>query len=305
MTAEIAILNKSAVALAADSAVTIQVGSGQKIYNTVNKLFTLSKYQPVGIMVYGNGEFMGVPWESIIKAHRRELAKTEHGTLREYVDGFIAWLSAAKLLFPETLQTQIADYIAHNYLAQLKAQIEQQAAAALAAAKPLDGDRVTQIVRDLIKTEKEQRLAIPRLPTIQADFEEAFAAKHAQAIENARANVFQQLPMDASDIEALPQLVASLFSRDFFGPGASGVVIAGFGRDEAFPSLVHCSFESLIDGSLKWKELEASTIDPITNYATIMPFAQREMVDTFLSGIDPIYKATILQALEQVLRTIG
>lgn len=106
MTAEIAILNKSAVALAADSAVTIQVGSGQKIYNTVNKLFTLSKYQPVGIMVYGNGEFMGVPWESIIKAHRRELAKTEHGTLREYVDGFIAWLSAAKLLFPETLQTK-------------------------------------------------------------------------------------------------------------------------------------------------------------------------------------------------------
>ncbi len=126
MTAEIAILNKSAVALAADSAVTIPVANGQKIYNTVNKLFTLSKYRPVGIMVYGNGEFMGIPWESIIKEHRRELGKTEHGTLREYVDGFLTWISAAKLLFPPTLQSQILDFVTRNYLGQLRAQIEQQ-----------------------------------------------------------------------------------------------------------------------------------------------------------------------------------
>jgi hypothetical protein len=48
MTAEIAIMNKTAVALAADSAVTIEQDKGQKIFNTVNKLFTLSKYHPVG-----------------------------------------------------------------------------------------------------------------------------------------------------------------------------------------------------------------------------------------------------------------
>ena len=51
LTAEIIIMNKTAVALAADSAVTIGV-EGKKTYNTVNKLFTLSKYHPVGIMIY-------------------------------------------------------------------------------------------------------------------------------------------------------------------------------------------------------------------------------------------------------------
>lgn len=61
MTAEVAILNKQAVALAADSAVTTYVGDGQKIFNTVNKLFTLSKYHPVGIMAYSSAEVMGVP----------------------------------------------------------------------------------------------------------------------------------------------------------------------------------------------------------------------------------------------------
>jgi hypothetical protein len=49
MTAEIAILNSYGIALAADSAVTI---ANKKVYNGADKLFALSKYQPVAIMVY-------------------------------------------------------------------------------------------------------------------------------------------------------------------------------------------------------------------------------------------------------------
>lgn len=39
MTAEVAIMNRGAVALAADSAMTVQTRAGAKVYNTVNKLF--------------------------------------------------------------------------------------------------------------------------------------------------------------------------------------------------------------------------------------------------------------------------
>lgn len=63
MTAEIAVMNKRAIALAADSTVT--VGGRAKFYNSANKLFMLSKYEPVGIMIYNNAEFIGVPWEYI------------------------------------------------------------------------------------------------------------------------------------------------------------------------------------------------------------------------------------------------
>lgn len=85
MTAEIAIMNKIAVALAADSAGTI----GSKIYNSENKLFMLSKHYPVGIMVYDLLSFMGVPWEYIIKTYRNELDKRSFGTLQGYADNFI------------------------------------------------------------------------------------------------------------------------------------------------------------------------------------------------------------------------
>ena len=48
MTAEVAVMNKQAIALAADSAVTFRDEMGQKIFTSASKIFTLSKYQPVG-----------------------------------------------------------------------------------------------------------------------------------------------------------------------------------------------------------------------------------------------------------------
>ena len=61
MTAEIAILNKSSVALAADSAISL--GTSGKIFPG-NKLFALTKWHPVGVMIYNNAEYMGIPWEN-------------------------------------------------------------------------------------------------------------------------------------------------------------------------------------------------------------------------------------------------
>lgn len=56
MTAEVAVLNRSAVALAADSAVTLSgldPASGvDKIFQNENKLFELSKNFPLGLMIY-------------------------------------------------------------------------------------------------------------------------------------------------------------------------------------------------------------------------------------------------------------
>jgi hypothetical protein len=78
MTAEIAILNSSGIALAADSAVTI---GSQKVYNSANKLFTLSKYHPVGVMIYDSADLMDIPWEIIIKEYRSKLGKKSFPTL--------------------------------------------------------------------------------------------------------------------------------------------------------------------------------------------------------------------------------
>jgi hypothetical protein len=108
MTAEIAIMNKSALALAADSAVSIPYGKGFKIYNT-HKLFSLCEASPVGIMVYENADLMSVPWETIIKQYRKDSdGAAPLDTLEEYGAHFISYLNNTPLLFPEAIQDDIA-----------------------------------------------------------------------------------------------------------------------------------------------------------------------------------------------------
>ena len=119
MTAEISIMNKWGVALAADSAVSIVTSAGLKIYNT-NKLFMLSKYHPVGIMVYGNAELMGVPWEVIIKKYRKEeLKETCFKQLKEYGEHFISYLDKNVSLFPTEQQEDNVYATTYSYLDQI------------------------------------------------------------------------------------------------------------------------------------------------------------------------------------------
>ena len=89
MSAEVILMNKNGIAIAADSAVTI--GNKTKIYNTADKMFMLSKYAPVGILIYNSASIMGIQLEIIIKQYRRKLGEKTFQTLKEYCDDFMSY----------------------------------------------------------------------------------------------------------------------------------------------------------------------------------------------------------------------
>lgn len=82
MTEEVAVLNKEGVARAADSAVTIRHTSGQEIFTSADEIFVLSRHLPVAVMIYGNRQLMGVPFETIIKTYHSE-GEIRFGSLEE------------------------------------------------------------------------------------------------------------------------------------------------------------------------------------------------------------------------------
>ena len=65
MSAGMCIMNKQAIAMAADSAVTI--GTHAAIHNSANKLFSLSRVVSVGLIIYSSSTLMSVPVEIIVK----------------------------------------------------------------------------------------------------------------------------------------------------------------------------------------------------------------------------------------------
>ena len=64
MTSEVAIINHSAIVVAADSAVTV---GRDKVHTSANKIFAVSNASPIGAMINGYAEFAGIPWETLLR----------------------------------------------------------------------------------------------------------------------------------------------------------------------------------------------------------------------------------------------
>jgi hypothetical protein len=298
MTAEIAIMNKTAVALAADSAVTIEQNTGNKIFNTVNKLFALSKYQPVGIMIYGGANFMDVPWESIIKIYRAKLGKEKFSTLKEYANNFLDFLTENTTLFPESEQEKHFFRTIARYFVDIKNEIDAEVKTKLNSDKKIAETSIKDIVERVIKKHFDIWDKTDRLNHIDADSNKSLIEKYGEVISQARNKVFQQLPISEKSFNELRIICANIFSKDRFARNSSGIVIAGFGKEETFPSLVSFAIEAKINNSLKYKK-ENDEVIGFESSACIVPFAQREMVDTFIQGIDPYYSKIITDSLSE------
>jgi len=108
MTSEVALLNKSAIALAADSATTVTYWDGgrsqRRYFKGANKIFNLSVAHPVGLMTYASASLQGVPWEILAKAFRTHLGTKSHDHLSGYATDFFDFVQNNNYLYPITLQ---------------------------------------------------------------------------------------------------------------------------------------------------------------------------------------------------------
>lgn len=287
MTAEIAVMNRGGIALAADSAVTVTTEAGQKIYNTVNKLFTLSKYEPIAVMVYGSGTLMEVPWELIVKLYREEVGESVFQTVADAADHFLNWIADNQRIFPYEARREFAGGMALGYLSDMvRTSIDGRVEAAILESS---GDGITMDdlgaickstiaeAHDLVSGRRKD----PRFS--KADVDEFMSMIDVPELID---EAFDGLPLDRSDRSKLRAIVRAVGSRLIFSQAVSGVVVAGFGEAQAFPAVAAYQVDGILGRRLK-AELFAEQIIGETATGGILPFAQREMVDTFMSGVSP------------------
>jgi hypothetical protein len=294
MTAEIAILNRNAVAMAADSAVTLQLAGGQKIYNTVNKLFALSKYRPVGVMVYGSGDFMGIPWETIIKMYRADLYDKKYDRLEEYASDFINFFERENILFPEDLQGNMAlDYLRYGFY-RLRQRIDKEVQTVIKSIGSIDEEQVKTLVRDKVAEFQAEVEKSENLPSFGPEDLAKCASVCHQNIRTAIEEVFEKLPVGECS-EQLQHTGSLILCKRFTRRDYSGVVIAGYGEKDVFPTLLAYECECVINNKLRYIETNRSKIGTSgeTVVASVVPFAQREMVNRFMEGVDPKYRHAV------------
>ncbi len=301
MTAEIALMNKEAIALAADSAVTFSVGrENRKIFTSANKIFTLSKYQPIGIMIYGNSMFMETPWETVIKVYRRALGQKTFNTVEEYASDFLGFLSGSSDLFSESQQERYVELSVGGYFYHIAGQIHKELEEICSGKDQLSEREIRRTISRHIRKHYYVWEKAPLIPSVSKRDVAALIRKYRGIIDKVKKEIFQDITKTAS--EQLTKIAGNLFAKFPVGVSSqqlSGIVIAGFGVKDIFPALQPFSVEGIANNILKYKE-DPSLRITIQTPAVIVPFAQREMVVAFMEGIEPNYKAAMDGFLSQL-----
>ncbi len=288
MTAEVALLNKSAVALAADSAVTIDSplnSGGTKVFNSANKLFTLSKFHPVGAMVYNTMSLGGVPWEAIIKTYRRTAHRRSFSLLSDYCDDFFSFCSDNLVLFPEKRQHEVVRSICAQFFLEIR-----------------EGSATNKTIRQSLDQLLEKYSKSEKCDVFDEDSLLRIEKLYRDVIDSAAAQIFTQ-----SQIRNLKQRCRRAASEFLINAdllhGYSGLVFAGFGEDQMFPAIQEYYVDAVVDGKIKRRPGVSSTIE-YGSPSAIFPFAQKDMVRTFIEGVNPRYGSQFIQEATKLVANL-
>jgi hypothetical protein len=306
VTSELAVLNKLGVALAADSAVTIGGGPTPKIYDTVNKLFALSKRAPVGVMFYGNAEFMGVPWETLIKVYRSErLDARRFPHLQGYVQDLLDYVQSAAPFLSEELQANYVEAVLRVRFGSLRRRIVEAVGRALADRESISATHAQRLAGSCVNEEVRRWEGLPDLGAVSDLPGGHIRDRYGALIARVREEVFEQLPLSDTAHGNLGRLSQMYFLKDDFSEESSlgtatGVVIAGYGEDEIFPGMLSLELDGMLLSRLRYRVADSWQITPEIP-AVMKAFAQQEMVSLFMEGVDTTMRRTVLSTLGDLL----
>lgn len=284
MTAEVGVLNSVGVALAADSAVSIG-REANKIWTSADKLFHLSRSAPVGIMVFGNANFVGIPWEAVVKDFRCELADSRFDRIEQYADHFFRFLSRSLTFFPAASQDKMIEELVGSLLYHLRHEVEFQLTREAEQRSGLNEDEIGPILDKVVSNRLDLIRKQPRLKGFGKKTVEEIRRRYSPTVHQIRSDVFGNLPLSSATSRKIASVALEMLVRHYLGPSQSGVVIAGFGETEAMPSLYGYDVEEMVANRPR-RSLTHKHHITLENRAVIIPFAQQESVHAFLRGID-------------------
>lgn len=292
MTAIVGTLNRRGIAFAADSAATYSTSSTRKITNNTNKIFELSRKFPVGIAIYNNLDFYGIPWEIIIKTYRNTfLIDKSFPKLSDYVDDF--WQYLYTVILPKVsvkdqrgMLTYFISRLKDETISTSKNELERKATA-------LDSNALfEEMVTFLSKLAKDYS-SHSKTSEFKDYSEESFINYSGGMIDNVLSDILKD--------PACPKEFKGLFIKALYEIitadtpvylSQTGLVFWGYGEDELFPSYYQHEVSIAFDGIIKHWKLGYYQVSNDTN-ACIAPFAQTDVANTVVRGIDQKLRDTI------------
>lgn len=306
MTTEVIILNAHGIAMAADSAVTITSGSDTKIYNSAIKIFSLSKVQPVGIMVYGNATLAGTPWETIIKEYRKKSSSNIFDKLEEYGADLILFIEKNnKFLFDVDTQKNWVKSHTYHMLVTIRDMLLEELKKESETKSDLTESEVFLCINNFCDNMTAFLNSKSDIQDISKGFKSSIAKEYNALFLDLIKETFQQVSDNLDVSKKLCEICVLNLVKQMFNDSNSGIVVAGYGEKEVFPSVISYDIDGLVKGKPRYRVITERS-RKITNpeMAALIPFAQEDMISTFMKGISPTISNFFTEYIETIFEKI-
>ncbi len=284
MTSEVVLLNKDAIVIAADSAVTVGRDPHPRYSKSANKIFDASANGNLAMAIFSGAEIDGVPWELAIKQFRAaDSVNPQRPTVKDYVPAAIQFLQANTLMFP-------ADWLEEKLKTKL----------AVAGLQMLDD--VKKVHPDIEDGNRAQEDAASLWAAAVAGCRQELAGlqlagglsdANYQVVRSRIAelapSVYEYVPNGVhrlvTPVEFCDLAIEYAFRAPHYVFSSTGVIFAGYGATQIFPAFHSVTVYGHIGSEICYTDADEHVMDH-SKGAWIQPFAKVSMIQRFTDGFD-------------------
>lgn len=290
MTTEIAVSNRLGIALATDSAVTISGGGHVKVFDTADKLFELSPQHPVGVMINGNMDCIGVPWEILVKDFRESEGLKQRPTIKDWTDDFLRYVESHDLIS----ENAVARYVLHVIETEIyELQYDVSNAIRLnifesaRQGRRVNVPAIDGLIDQHLTRRTEEINKFPVADSLKDTSPEKLIESYSAEIERLAKEKFVGRELTEPELARFKAIIAEALLRAYPSRFVAGIVVAGYGADETFPSVHSVEVDGRVLGKLKYSNIDSRSIATSSDEGQVIYFAQTDVIQRLLGGADP------------------
>ncbi|MDO8297801.1 MAG: hypothetical protein Q7T19_15345 [Caulobacter sp.] len=280
MTTEIAVINRLGVALATDSAVTISGHHAQKVFDTGDKLFELHETAPIGVMINGNMDLLGVPWELVIKDFRASRPEIKSQSMKDWMQCLLDFV-AKHPTRTEGAEERFVLAIAIDEFTHIKRLVQ-----GVIFGSPNTKFDVAEVVEQEAEKRRKSYADVGVAESLASVSRDAVRKKYAPLLNKVITEQFAPVVVSTKLRMILRKVVVDGLFTSVPSPMSTGIIVAGYGDGDMFPSIAIAEVEGALAGHLKYTHGEHVVIDRTDNPGRVISFAQTDVVERLLSGAD-------------------
>ena len=287
----VCIINRNGIALAADSAGTY---TGNKMfYNSMNKVFSLSRKYVYGAITYGATTIYNVSIDQVLKEFRTYLDSREH------ISDFFEILPLFEAFINQNSSYYKFDLAEANHCNGLiKDLVVDWGNKIKTVATEVDAENKISEILNQLETVMRGSLKIDNY-----DVSAYIKTTYNDYFNMLIGMIVPELNNFPTQKECFWDYICNYFNLSLTNETNNymGLFFAGYGHCDAFPKFTHIELYRVVGGKIKYRLVE--NYEESNNHAQIVPLAQPDVILTFCKGISNRFINYIPQKVESIINS--